>query len=118
MASLEFLRSSSLVLTTATLVVSFSSLTLAQTPATDAPRSDCPSQVQPGSPAGDRPVTRGDFATGFDNCLNRVEDLSRRSRSGAATQTDLESLIQRQREINLELRSINDRLGNLADPQK
>ena len=119
MAALSFLRSSSLVLT-ATLVgmTSFGPLkTLAQTPESVAvPNSDCPTEAKNGTPAGDQPVVRGEFATGLSSCVNRVDDLSRRSRTGAAAKTDLEAMIQRQREINLELRSINERLGNLTNP--
>lgn len=126
MTALGVLRSSSLVLVAVTLAAtSFGpSKTLAQTPVapTAAPTSvdnsslECPAEAQNGTPAGDRPVAREDFATGLNGCINRVDDLSRRSRTGAAAKTDLEAMIQRQREINLELRSINDRLGNLTNP--
>ena len=117
MAALGFLRSSSLVLATATLAtVGFSPLrALAQSPS-NSPKPDCPTALQPGMAEGDRPVVRGEFASGLSNCINQVDDLSRQGRTGAAAKTDLESLIQRQRELNLELRSINDRLGNLSKP--
>ena len=119
MAALSFLRSSSLVLAVTMVgITGFSPLkTLAQTPDSNAvPNPDCPTEIQKNTPAGDRPVVRGEFATGLSNCVNRVDDLSRRSRTGAAAKTDLEAMIQRQREINLELRSINERLGNLTNP--
>jgi hypothetical protein len=120
MAGLGFLRSFSLVLATTGLTIAtitgVSPLrTLAQTPS-DSPKPACPTELQPGTPAGDRPVVREDFATGLNACINQVDDLSRQGRTGAAAKTDLEALIQRQRELNLELRSINERLGNLDNP--
>jgi hypothetical protein len=89
--------------------------TWAQTPSISGDRSQCVSRPANGTPAGDRPMTRNDVATGLNECLNQVDDLQQQVRSTSATKTDLESLIQRQRELNLQIRSVNDRLGTLLE---
>ncbi|PPS45098.1 S-layer homology domain-containing protein [Chroococcidiopsis sp. TS-821] len=87
---------------------------VAQTPSTP----PVPNNEQPGCLAGypdgtfrgDRPVTRYEFAAGLNACLDRVNQLLP-NRENLATRAEFEALIQRQRELNAEIRELNGRVS-------
>jgi len=89
----------------------YSSSALAQTPNT-ATNSEqgCLSGYPDGTFQGDRPVTRYEFAAGLNACLDRVNQLLP-NRENLATRAEFEALIQRQRELNAEIRELNGRVG-------
>lgn len=85
------------------------SSSLAQTPNTQSetpPQIGCLSGYPDGTFRGDRPVTRYEFAAGLNACLNRVNQLLP-NRDNFATKAELEALLQRQRELNAEIRELN-----------
>ena len=90
-----------------------SSTVFAQTTTQSVPASRCISGYPDGTYRGDRPVTRYEFAAGMNACLDSVNQTLQLNRSEYATKADLESLIQRQRELNQQLRELNDRVGPL-----
>ncbi|OKH24368.1 S-layer homology domain-containing protein [Chroogloeocystis siderophila] len=93
----------------------YTSSALAQTPNTQVPSNNaqpgCLSGYPDGTFRGDRPVTRYEFAAGLNACLDRVNQLLP-NRENLATRADFEALIQRQRELNAEIRELNGRVGN------
>jgi hypothetical protein len=86
---------------------------LAQSSETTTPRLGCLSGYPDGTFRGDRPVLRYEFAAGLNACLEQINQLLP-NRSELATRSDLEALIQRQRELNQEVRQLNDRTEQLA----
>ena len=97
---------SPLVLTTSL----YNSSTLAQTPTTPtSSEQGCLSGYPDGTFRGDRPVTRYEFAAGLNACLDRVNQLL--PNRDLATRAEFEALIQRQRELNAEVRELNGRVG-------
>lgn len=78
--------------------------------------SNTPSRCLAGYPngtfRGDRPVTRYEFATGLNACLNQVNQVIYPKRSNLATKAEFEALIKRQQELNQQLRELNGRANN------
>ena len=106
-------------LTLATLIAVPGKL-LAQTEPTEnqpAPQSGCISGYPDGTFRGDRPITRYEFAAGLNNCLNNVTQPLSTNRANLATRADFQALIERQRELNAQLRDLSDRVDQIA-PQK
>ncbi|OLP17564.1 hypothetical protein BST81_14645 [Leptolyngbya sp. 'hensonii'] len=66
-----------------------------------------------GGPEGDRPVTRQEFAMGLNICLKKVEQTLPLQRRNLATRADFKALIQRQLELNAEIRALNSRVGKM-----
>jgi hypothetical protein len=64
---------------------------------------------------GDRSITRYEFAARLDACLQKVEQFF--NKRDYATKTDLAPLIQRQQELNQELRQLHNRVDTL-DPNE
>lgn len=89
------------------------SSTLAQTSSTPSNNAQpgCLSGYPDGTYRGDRPVTRYEFAAGLNACLDGVNQLLP-NRDNLATRAEFEALIQRQRELNAEIRELNGRVGN------
>ena len=56
----------------------------------------------------DRAILRNEFAVGLDNCLDKLKQ--RWNFAGYATKTELETITQRQQELNQELRQLQNRL--------
>lgn len=77
------------------------------------PRLGCLSGYPDGSFRGDRPVSRYEFAAGLNACLEQINRLLPNP-SDLATRSDFEVLIQRQRQLNEEVRQLNDRTEQLA----
>lgn len=93
-------------------IVLYPPITLAQGDENAIPQSGCLAGYHNGTYQGERPVTRYEFATGLNACLNRVNQLLPTNRASLATRTDFEALINRQRELNQQLRELNGRVGN------
>jgi hypothetical protein len=104
------------ILTTIALTLFNPSGTLAQTPLK--PESGCLTGYPDGTYRGDRPLTRNEFAAGMNACLDRVDRLIQIKREGLATRADFEVLIQRQRQLNEELKELSGRVSNPEFPTK
>jgi hypothetical protein len=95
--------------------VSLAQMVKAQTPPTQETtqqKLECLSGY-PVTPAqGSRAVTRNEFAVGLNNCLKEVEQ--RINRNDYATKADLDVLIQRQQELNQQLRQLNNQVDSLS----
>lgn len=105
------------VLVSATIVLSSftpSAETTAQTAPPRSPQLNClaPYPATPGR--GDRPLTRYEFAAGLNACLEEVRQGI--PDAGLATRADLEALIQRQQDLNQQLRGLRDRVDSLDAP--
>ncbi len=87
-----------------------------QAPTTQPASSGCLSGTPDGTFQGDRPMTRNEFAAGTNACLNQVEQSLPPRRSELATKKDFEVLIQRQRELNAQIRELNQRLAPAPKP--
>ncbi len=79
------------------------------------PKTGCLAGTPNGTYQGDRPITRYEFAAGMNACLDQVNQQLQLSKTNFATRTDFDTLIQRQRELNEQLRELSDRVGNLSD---
>lgn len=75
------------------------------------PQDRCLSGYPDGKYKGDRPSTRYEFAAGMNACLEQVNQLFPVN-TNRATRADFEALIKRQRELNQQLRQLNQRVGN------
>ena len=98
-----------------TATVSYSGSILAQTPSStpsNATEAGCLSGYPDGTYRGDRPITRYEFAAGLNACLEGVNQLLPFNRDNLATRTDFEALIERQKELNQQLRELNQRVEN------
>jgi hypothetical protein len=94
------------------------SKTLAQTtppPADTPPQSGCVTGYPDGTYRGDQPVTRNEFAAGVNECLEQINRRPVFDRSNLVTREDIQALIERQRELNAELRGLSDRVGNMTE---
>jgi hypothetical protein len=78
------------------------------------PATGCVSGTPNGAYQGDRPLTRNEFAAGMNTCLNQVNQQLEFNKANFATRADFETLIQRQRELNEQLRGLSDRVGTLS----
>ena len=74
----------------------------------------CLSGYPDGSFRGDRPVTRNEFAAGTHACLDATTQLLPFKRADYATKADLQGLIERQQELNQQIRDLNDRVDPAA----
>lgn len=95
-------------------ITTYSSKTLAQVPSTPSrtnSQSGCLSGYPNDTYRGDRPVTRYEFAAGMNACLERINQLLP-NEDNTATREDFEALIQRQQELNEQVRELNSRVGN------
>ena len=95
-------------------IVSYPLRTLSETPSAPSnvtPQPGCLSGYPNGTYGGDRPVGRNEFAAGLNACLNQVNQLIPINRANLATRADFEALIKRQRELNEQLRELNERVG-------
>lgn len=93
---------------------------LAQSPSVPTqanPQSGCLSGYPDRTYRGDRPMTRNEFAAGMDACLQQVDRSIRFNQAEFATRADFERLIQRQRELNDQLRGLSNRVNNLSNEQ-
>jgi hypothetical protein len=61
-------------------------------------------------------MSRNEFAAGLDACLQQVDQSIRLNRSEFATRAEFERLIQRQRELNNQLRGVSERVDTLSNP--
>ncbi|HEY9861304.1 MAG TPA: S-layer homology domain-containing protein [Candidatus Obscuribacterales bacterium] len=101
-------------------IASSPSQILAQTAPTNAPNSNpqpqsgCISGYPDGTFRGDRPVTRYEFAAGLNACLNNIEQQIPTSRANLATRADFEALIQRQRELNAQVKDLSSRVDGMS----
>jgi hypothetical protein len=89
------------------------SKTLSQTPSdgrNTVPQTGCLSGYSDDTYQGSRPVTRYEFAAGLNTCLNQLNQLIPANRADLATKEDLEILLKRQRELNQQLRELNERV--------
>ena len=82
------------------------------------PQSGCVSGYPDGTFRGDRPVTRYEFAAGLNNCLNNITQPLGINRANLATRADFQALIERQRELNAQLRDLSDRVDQMAPQRK
>ncbi|MBW4486367.1 MAG: S-layer homology domain-containing protein [Trichocoleus desertorum ATA4-8-CV12] len=103
-----------------TAIASSPSPILAQTTPTNAPNSNpqpqsgCISGYPDGTFRGDRPVTRYEFAAGLNACLNNIEQQIPANRANLATKADFEALIQRQRELNAQVKDLSSRVDGIS----
>jgi hypothetical protein len=97
--------------------VSYPLQTLAQVPSTqNDPNSQrgCLSGYPDGTYRGERSVSRYEFAAALNACLNQLNQLIPSDRADLATREEVETLIQRQRQLNGQLRELSDRVGTLS----
>ena len=78
------------------------------------PASGCLAVTPNGTDQGDRPLTRYEFAAGMNACLDQVNQQLQFNKANFATRTDFDTLIQRQRELNEQLRALSDRVSTLS----
>ncbi|MBW4473872.1 MAG: hypothetical protein KME45_26360 [Stenomitos rutilans HA7619-LM2] len=78
------------------------------------PASGCLSGTSNGLYEGDRPLTRYEFAAGMNACLDQVNQQLEFNKANFATRTDFDTLIQRQRELNEQLKELSDRVGIIS----
>ena len=103
-----------------TAIATVSNQTLAQTAPTtpnsnsQQPQSGCISGYPDGTFRGDRPVTRYEFAAGLNACLNNIEQQIPTNRANLATKADFEALIQRQRELNAQIKDLSSRVDGIS----
>ncbi|WP_334736479.1 S-layer homology domain-containing protein [Nostoc sp.] len=94
-------------------IIFYPSKTLSQTPSdrrNTVPQAGCLSGYPDDTYRGSRPVTRYEFAAGLNTCLNQLNHLIPANRADLATKQDLEILLKRQRELNQQLRELNERV--------
>ncbi|WP_199336940.1 hypothetical protein [Oscillatoria sp. FACHB-1407] len=93
------------------------------TPAPESPQQGCLSGNPDGTFQGDaqqfpfqgnRPVTRYEFAAGLNACLEQT--LQQMQQGDLATREDFEATLQRQQELNEELRELSERVAPTPDP--
>jgi hypothetical protein len=112
---LNWWRSSSVISSLAISWFAIATPLLAQSvPAPATPRSGCVTGYPDGRFRGDQPLSRNEFAAGLNACLEQVEQALPKA-SEFATREDLQQLIQRQRELNAEIKQVNDRAEQLAE---
>lgn len=87
------------------------------TPSDTKQQAGCLSGYPDGTYRGDRPMTRYEFAAGLNACLEGVNQLLPPNRDNLATRADFEALIKRQRELNEQLRELNERVGSRSERQ-
>lgn len=85
----------------------------APTEASTPQRFSCLSGYPDGTFRGNAPVTRYEFAAGLNACLEQINQLLP-NRADYATKNDLDTLIQRQRSLNEQVRELNQRTDSLA----
>ncbi len=83
-------------------------------PAQPETKTGCISGTPNGTYQGDRPITRYEFAAGMNACLDQVNQQLQSSKANFATRTDFDTLIQRQQELNEQLRELSDRVGTIS----
>jgi hypothetical protein len=116
-----YINSAALVTTLALATIFYPARTLSQTPINEGdatPQTGCLSGYSDGTYRGSRPVTRYEFAAGLNACLNQVDKLLPPHRENLATKKDFEVLIQRQRELNEQLRGLNQQVDRISPAKK
>ncbi|MBD2680361.1 MULTISPECIES: S-layer homology domain-containing protein [Nostoc] len=96
-------------------IIFYPSKTLSQTPSdgrNTVPQTGCLSGYPDDTYGGSRPVTRYEFAAGLNRCLNQLNQVIP-ARADLATKQDLEILLKRQRELNQQIRELNQRVDTL-----
>ncbi|XHX77756.1 MAG: hypothetical protein RBJ76_25525 [Stenomitos frigidus ULC029] len=78
------------------------------------PKAGCLAGTPNGTYQGDRPLTRYEFAAGMNACLEQVNQQLQFNKANFATRTDFDTLLQRQRELNEQLKELSDRVGTLS----
>ncbi|WP_348241508.1 S-layer homology domain-containing protein [Leptolyngbya sp. DQ-M1] len=86
------------------------------TPVRPSPASSCLLGYPDRTYQGERPITRNEFAAGLNACLQQVDQSIRFNREEFATRAEFERLLQRQRELNEQLRQTSDRVDTLSNP--
>ncbi|MBD2082135.1 S-layer homology domain-containing protein [Leptolyngbya sp. FACHB-17] len=89
---------------------------LPSTPVQTSPTSGCLFGYPDRTYQGERPITRNEFAAGLNACLQQVDQSIRFNREEFATRAEFERLLQRQRELNEQLRQTSDRVDTLSNP--
>lgn len=86
----------------------------AQTPSDNRakPEWNCLSNTPKTPVQGNHSISRYEFATGLNTCLNEAEQ--RIQRDDYATKSDLERLTTQQLELNQDIRQLNDRVDALS----
>lgn len=87
------------------------SRTLAQSAST--PQSGCLSGYPNGTYRGNQPITRNEFAAGLNSCLDQVNRSLQFNRADYATRADFQQLIDRQRQLNEQLRGLSGAVDRL-----
>lgn len=96
-------------------IIFYPSKTLSQTPSdgrNTVPQAGCLSGYPDDTYGGSRPVTRYEFAAGLNRCLNQLNQVIP-ARADLATKQDLEIVLKRQRELNQQIRELNERVDTL-----
>jgi len=96
-------------------IIFYPSKTLSQTPSNGhntVPQTGCLSGYPDDRYGGSRPVTRYEFAAGLNRCLNQLNQVIP-AKADLATKQDLEILLKRQRELNQQIRELNERVDTL-----
>lgn len=90
------------------------SIALAQSPSTeDMPSNSCLVGYPEAPESDDRAVSRYEFASTLNLCLNTLEDQLELELENAVPRSEVEATTQRQQELNTELEGISDRLDEL-----
>ncbi len=89
-------------------------IVIAQTTAPKLSPAGCLSGDRNGTYQGDRPITRYEFAAGMNACLDQVNQQLQFNKARFATRTDLDTLIQQQRELDEQLRELSDRVDTIS----
>ena len=80
--------------------------------------SGCLSGYPDSTYRGERQITRNEFATGLNACLNQVNQLIPINKADLATREDFQILIDRQIELNRQLQQISDQIGDPATQKR
>ncbi|MDX2212370.1 MAG: S-layer homology domain-containing protein [Oculatellaceae cyanobacterium bins.114] len=87
------------------------------TPAQNQPQTGCLSGNPDGTFRGDQPLTRDEFAAGLSACLDQA--LQQIQSPELVTREDFEATLQRQQDLNGELRELSQRLASpTSDPTR
>lgn len=84
----------------------------AQQPSTT-PQSGCLSGYPNGTYRGNQRITRNEFAAGLNTCLDQVNRSLQFNRADYATRADFQRLIDRQRQLNDQLRGLSGQVDRL-----
>lgn len=114
MATFQGLLTGMILTLPVAIAVHTTAATAQPTPTQVAPTDGCLSGTPNGTYQGDRPLTRNEFAAGMNTCLNQVNQRLEFNKANFATRADFDTLIQRQRELNAQLRELSDQVGTIS----